>query len=174
MKTLALCFLVFASALPLFAQAPLSGYDVFEVVTDASVPTTAFKYESYITGKSIRGVRSLTPILTARDVAKLDIETREIGGAPCSGVTALFLPSAKAKLQPLLSRNKEAEVLIAINSTPRASFRVDKLIQLIEHSSTLFVIYQLETTKEYQDAEAMLKQIKSGQWKEPMKLDSPR
>lgn len=173
MKTLALCFLVFTSALPLFAQAPLSGYDVFEVVTDASVTSTAFKYESYLTGKSIRGVRSLTPVLTARDVAKFDIGVREIGAAPCSGVTALFLPGAKAKLQPLLSRNKEAEVLIIINGNPRAEFRVDQLIQLIEHSSTLFVIYQMETTKEHQDAEVMLKQIKAGQWKEKANSTAP-
>ena len=178
MKTTALCFFILASALPLFAQVPLTGYDIFEVTTDASVPSTAFEFKSALTGKSLRGMRALTPILTARDAAKLDLACRELGGAPIDGVSVLFRPGAKDKLLVLAARKQPAEVMISINGKACATFKVDELIQLIEKRVRFFVVFHYTYTDpfssdEYLNMEAMVKQIKNGQWTKPVRLDVP-
>jgi|GEM_PF-3037492 len=173
MKMITLCFLVLASASALLAQAPLTGYDVFEVTTDARLPSTAFVFKSALTGVSIRGMRALTPVLTARDAAKLDLACKELGAAPCDGVSVLFQPTAKAKLQELSARNKLAEVLISINGTSCATFKVDELIQLVEKRVRFFVVYPCTTLDEHLNIEAMVKQIKNGQWTKPVRLDVP-
>lgn len=167
MKMIALCFLMLASAPALFAQAPLSGYDVFEVTTDATTPSTGFEIESIGNGKTYRGKRGLTPVLNARDLVKFDLAMGEIGTAPCPGVSAVFRPAAVKKLRAMAARTKATQVLIVINAVPRSTFEVTELIRLIEQGGSLFVYYRYETPDEHLNAKAMVQQVKSGQWKEP-------
>jgi hypothetical protein len=169
MKIAALCLFSLSMATSMSAQNPLSGYDVFEVVKDGSIPSTSFKFESYITAQSIRGVRALAPLITAKEVTQLNLEVREIGAAPCMGISAKLHPSAKAKLLPLVAKNQSVEILIAIEGVPKATYQADKLIALIDQGTPLFVIYPLHTKEEHDKAEALLKAIKNGQWSDKAK-----
>ncbi|HRH97867.1 MAG TPA: hypothetical protein PLB55_18145 [Prosthecobacter sp.] len=169
MKAVIPCLFTLAIATSMFAQVPLSGYDVFEVVKDASVPSTAFNFKSYITGESIRGLSALSPLITAKEVTQLKLEGREIGSAPCMGVAAKFHPDTKAKLLSLVAKNPTAEVMIAIDGVPKATYKADEFIELVEQGTSLFVIYQLKTKEEFEKTETLLKTIKSGQWTDKAK-----
>lgn len=174
MKAIVLCLCMLTSALPLFAQAPLTGYDIFEVTTDARVPSTAWAVESVLSSKTVRGMRALAPVLDARDVTKLDLDIGELGAAPFPGVSAVFRPAAAKKLRALAARTEATKVLIVINGIPKSTFEIAELIALIEHGGSLFIFYRYETPEEHLNAKAMIQQIKSGQWKEPVKPTEPR
>ena len=169
MKAIALCFFVAASASSLLAQTPLSGYDVFEVTTEAGAPSTAFEFKSILSGKLIQGMRAASPVLCASDLAKLDLTVREMGAAPCSCVSAVFLPAAAKKLRALAFRSKSNEVLIAVDGIPKTTFELEELIRLIDERESLFVFCEYNTDVDYLNAKKMIQRIKNGQWEAPSK-----
>lgn len=161
---LLLLAILFATALGAAqAEEPLTGIDIYPVVTDGSADAKAYSVKGIGSGKAVTVMSSVFPVITRRQVHTAELTVGEFSGAPVDAVRLTFKPEAKARLMRAV-KAKYSEVLILIRGEPLSTFEISELIKIIDDQGALLIFKPLPTREEGTQLKAALKQIMAGTW----------
>lgn len=157
--------LLWACVVPSLAAektSPPTGIDFYEVVEAGKENARPFEIHFQMTGEIIKGAYRGDPIISAKHIAKINVEEREFVAAPAAGLAITFRSEAAQMLARYEGDNNPSVLLLIFDGVPWETLHVSTLKRIMKKSGAYFVFAPKDNFEGKAKLEENLKQIRKG------------